>query len=342
MLDPGSNPTENAVFLTVLVSVIHALDAHSDLLRSATASLGNDHRLGANEAPPAIISIFLGEQLQKVIDRLMNGTKASKEKDSYLRIGVDALPTLRRDATDRNRTSPFAFTGNKFEFRAPGSSQSCAEVNTILNTIVAEAMDLLSDELERLPADKFNEGLQALLKKEIAAHSRIIFNGDGYNKEWLEEARRRGLPNLPTSLEAITPLKDKKNQTLMEKYHVLSKTEMDSRYLVFKEDYERRLDIEGKVALEIAKNMIRPVAVKELVGLGDGSSSKSVKALRCELAADVDSLSAHIAVLEKALASGKEIIPAMAELRKDVDTLETIVDDKEWPLPKYREMLFIS
>ena len=342
LLDPGSNPTENAVFLTVLVSVIHALDAHSDLLRSATASLGNDHRLGANEAPPAIISIFLGEQLQKVIDRLMNGTKASKEKDSYLRIGVDALPTLRRDATDRNRTSPFAFTGNKFEFRAPGSSQSCAEVNTILNTIVAEAMDLLSDELEKLPADKFNEGLQALLKKEIAAHSRIIFNGDGYNKEWLEEARRRGLPNLPASLEAITPLKDKKNQALMEKYHVLSKTEMDSRYLVFKEDYERRLDIEGKVALEIAKSMIRPVVVKELVALCDGSSSKSVKALRSELAADVDSLSAHIAVLEKALASGKEIIPAMAELRKDVDTLETIVDDKEWPLPKYREMLFIS
>ena len=342
LLDPGSNPQENAVFLTVLTSIIHALDSHSDLLRAATAGLGNDHRLGANEAPPAIISTFLGEQLEAVIEQLVNGAAAAKSKKAAtLRIGVDALPTLKRDATDRNRTSPFAFTGNKFEFRAPGSSQSCAEVNMVLNTIVAEAMDQLSDQLEKLPAAKFNTGLQEILKKEISAHRRVIFNGDGYTKEWLKEAARRGLPNLPSTLEAIQPLKAKENQTLLEKYGVLSKVEMDSRYEVFREEYERRLDIEGKIALEIAKSIIRPVAVKELVSLGDAKVCASVESFRKEFAADVDALSKDIAVLEKALAKGQGIIPAMDALRKDVDALETIVDDKVWPMPKYREMLFI-
>ncbi len=342
LLDPGSNPQENAVFLTVLTSIIHALDSHSDLLRAATAGLGNDHRLGANEAPPAIISTFLGEQLEAVIDQLVDGASAAKSKKAAtLRIGVDALPTLKRDATDRNRTSPFAFTGNKFEFRAPGSSQSCAEVNMVLNTIVAEAMDLLSDQLEKLPAAKFNTGLQEILKKEISAHRRVIFNGDGYTKEWLKEAARRGLPNLPSTLEAIQPLKAKENQTLLEKYGVLSKVEMDSRYQVFREEYERRLDIEGKIALEIAKSIIRPVAVKELVALGDAKVCASVESFRKEFAADVDALSKDIAALEKALAKAQGIIPAMDALRKDVDALETIVDDKVWPMPKYREMLFI-
>ncbi|MGN0867381.1 MAG: glutamine synthetase III [Oligosphaeraceae bacterium] len=342
LLDPGSNPQENAVFLTVLTSIIHALDSHSDLLRAATAGLGNDHRLGANEAPPAIISTFLGEQLEAVIDQLVNGAAAAKSKKAAtLRIGVDALPTLKRDATDRNRTSPFAFTGNKFEFRAPGSSQSCAEVNMVLNTIVAEAMDLLSDQLEKLPAAKFNAGLQEILKKEISAHRRVIFNGDGYTKEWLKEAARRGLPNLPSTQEAILPLKDKKNQALLEKYDVLSKVELDSRYEVFREEYERRLDIEGKIALEIAKSIIRPVAVKELLALGDAKVCASVDALRKEMAKDVDALSKDIAALEKALDKAQGIIPAMDALRKDVDALETIVDDKVWPMPKYREMLFI-
>ena len=342
LLDPGSNPQENAVFLTVLTSIIHALDTHSDLLRAATAGLGNDHRLGANEAPPAIISTFLGEQLEAVIDQLVDGSPAAKSKKAAtLRIGVDALPTLKRDATDRNRTSPFAFTGNKFEFRAPGSSQSCAEVNMVLNTIVAEAMDLLSDQLEKLPEAKFNAGLQEILKKEISAHRRVIFNGDGYTKEWLKEAARRGLPNLPSTMEAIQPLKDKKNQALLEKYGVLSKVEMDSRYQVFHEEYERRLDIEGKIALEIAKSIIRPVVVKELVALGDGKGCAALESLRKEIAGDADALSKSIAALEKALDKGQGIIPAMDALRKDVDALETVVDDKVWPMPKYREMLFI-
>ena len=260
LLDPGSNPAENAVFLTVLTAVIHALDSHSDILRTATSGLGNDHRLGANEAPPAIISMFVGEQLEGVINQIVSGTAASKSKASSLRIGIDALPPLNRDATDRNRTSPFAFTGNKFEFRAPGSSQSCAEANMILNTIVAEAMDAISDQMEKFSAKTFNADLQALLKKEISAHQRVIFNGDGYKPEWIKEATKRGLPNLPSTPEAIKPLLDKENQKLFEKYGVLTKAELESRYEVFREDYERRLEIEARIALEIAKNMIRPEA----------------------------------------------------------------------------------
>ncbi len=341
LLDPGSNPAENAVFLTVLTAVIHALDTHSDILRTATSGLGNDHRLGANEAPPAIISMFVGEQLEGVIDQIVSGTAASKSKASSLRIGIDALPPLNRDATDRNRTSPFAFTGNKFEFRAPGSSQSCAEANMILNTIVAEAMDAISDQMEKFSAKTFNADLQALLKKEISAHQRVIFNGDGYKAEWVKEATRRGLPNLPSTPEAIKPLLAKENQKLFEKYGVLTKAELESRYEVFREDYERRLEIEARIALEIAKSMIRPVVIKEYLKLQDAKECAAVASVKAEMGAALDEMSACIDALQKAIASGKGIIPAMTALRQKTDALEAITDDSVWPLPKYREMLFI-
>mgnify|MGYP004631155151 FL=1 len=341
LFDPGTNPEENAIFMTMLTAVIHALDVHSDLLRSATAGIGNDHRLGANEAPPAIISTFLGEQLEEVINQLVNGTSNKSRKASTLRIGVDALPTLKRDATDRNRTSPFAFTGNKFEFRAPGSSQSCAEVNMVLNTIVAEALDGISDTLEKLDAAGFNAGLQELLKKEISAHRRVIFNGDGYTKEWPKEAEKRGLPNLADTPAAIKPLRDKDNKKLFEKYGVLSEAEMESRYMVFLEDYERRLDIEGRIALEIAKSMIRPVAMKEYLKLDAPKECPSIGEARKEMGEAIETMSRQIKALEKALGKEDGIIPAMTALRASVDKLESIIDDDLWPLPKYREMLFI-
>lgn len=341
LFDPGTNPEENAIFMTMLTAVIHALDVHSDLLRSATAGIGNDHRLGANEAPPAIISTFLGEQLEEVINQLVNGTSNKSRKASTLRIGVDALPTLKRDATDRNRTSPFAFTGNKFEFRAPGSSQSCAEVNMVLNTIVAEALDGISDTLEKLDAAGFNAGLQELLKKEISAHRRVIFNGDGYTKEWPKEAEKRGLPNLADTPAAIKPLRDKGNKKLFEKYGVLSEAEMESRYMVFLEDYERRLDIEGRIALEIAKSMIRPVAMKEYLKLDAPKECPSIGEARKEMGEAIETMSRQIKALEKALGKEDGIIPAMTALRAAVDKLESIIDDDLWPLPKYREMLFI-
>ena len=341
LLDPGSNPAENAIFLTVLTAVIHALDAHSDILRTATSGLGNDHRLGANEAPPAIISMFVGEQLEGVIDQIVSGTAASKSKASSLRIGIDALPPLNRDATDRNRTSPFAFTGNKFEFRAPGSSQSCAEANMILNTIVAEALDGISDQMEKFSEKTFNADLQALLKKEIAAHQRVIFNGDGYKAEWVKEATKRGLPNLATTPEAIKPLLVKENQKLFEKYGVLTKAELESRYEVFREDYDRRLEIEARIALEIAKSMIRPTVIKEYLSMQDAKGCATIDAVRKEMGDELNELTVAIESLEKALAEGKGIIQAMAFLRHKVDALEAIIDDSVWPLPKYREMLFI-
>jgi len=341
LLDPGSNPAENAVFLTVLTAVIHALDLHSDLLRTATSGIGNDHRLGANEAPPAIISMFVGEQLEEVIGQLISGTSSKARRSSSLRIGIDALPPLNRDATDRNRTSPFAFTGNKFEFRAPGSSQSCAEANTILNTIVAEALDSLSDQIEKFKAKDFNSELQALLKREITAHQRVIFNGDGYTQGWIKEATKRGLPNLPTTPEAIKPLLVAANQKLFERYKVLSKTELESRYEVFREDYGRRLEIEGKVALEMAKSIIRPVVIKELIAMGSDKSCAAVASVRSDLEKGLAAMNAAIASLQQALGGKGKITEAIDKLRASADALEGLIDDSVWPLPKYREMLFI-
>ena len=350
LLDPGTDPHQNAVFLTTLCAIIKAVDEHCDMLRSGTASAGNDHRLGANEAPPAIISIFLGDQLTDIIEQLEKGGAKTSRVSTTLRIGADTLPPLPRDTTDRNRTSPFAFTGNKFEFRAPGSSQSCAGVNVVLNTIVAESLNQIADRLEKLSKKEFNDGLQKILQEIIKKHKRIIFNGDNYSDAWKKEAGKRGLPNLRTTMEALQPLRDKKNIELFVRHGVFSKTEMESRYEVFLEEYHRKIQIEGRIALEMARSMILPVALDEFNRLGsaqavaakNGTGNVGIKTTLKKIGKEVDRLVASCDELEQALGGEHEaILAAMGLLRAAVDTLENLIDDRRWPLPKYREMLFI-
>ncbi|MBR7128161.1 MAG: glutamine synthetase III, partial [Lentisphaeria bacterium] len=353
LLDPGDNPHENAIFLTVLSAVIMAVDKHSDLLRSVTASAGNDHRLGAAEAPPAIISIFLGDQLTDVIHQLEKGGVLSSRASSKMKIGVDTLAPLPKDATDRNRTSPFAFTGNKFEFRAPGSSQSCAGVCMTLNTIVAEAMDSISDELEKFSKESFNEELQKLLQKIIKSHKKIIFNGNNYSDDWRKEAERRGLLNLKTTTEALKVLLSEENAKLFDKYQVLSRTELRSRYDVFLEEYQRKIIIEGKTALEMVSNIILPVVRDEIKKSVDTIvemkklslvSPTGIFAERIEkMAKNFDLMLEEMQALDNALKEENyaDIVNRMQALRELVDLLEENVDDRKWPLPKYREMLFI-
>ena len=353
LLRPGSDPHRNAIFLTALCAVIRAVDLHADMLRTSTAGIGNDHRLGASEAPPAIISIFLGDQLTEVIEQIEAGSvTGSRCKAGAMRIGADMLPPLPRDATDRNRTSPFAFTGNKFEFRAPGASQNCSGAMMILNTIVAESIDYIADELEKCTDRDFNTNLQQILQKIIRQHKRVIFNGDNYSSEWVAEAERRGLPNLKTSIEAIAPLKNPANHQLFAKYGVLSATEMLSRYEVSLAEYRRKVRIEGGVGLEIAKNMIYCAAADEyakrcaaLERAGNSKVAAGVNGIRAnveKLGAAIDELVTVTGELETAVAgSWEDILPALEKLRKAVDTLEYLVDDRHWPLPKYREMLFV-
>lgn len=352
LLDPGNDPHQNAIFLTVLSAIIKAIDIHGDLLRTSVTGAGNDHRLGANEAPPAIISIYLGDQLNDIIEQLEKGTPKSCRQSDFMRVGVDTLPSLPKDATDRNRTSPFAFTGNKFEFRAPGSSCSCAGPNMILNTIVAEAFDSLADELEKLNKDNFQSGLQALLQKTISEHKRIIFNGDNYSDEWKEEAKRRGLPNAPTTMEALGALNSGKSVELFEKYHVFTKRELDSRYDVFMEEFHRRIRIEGSLSLEMARSMVIPAATLEygklVTSLNQAASQglkggiTSLKNLAENLGSRLDEIEIRCQTLETSLSGlHEEIINAMTDLRETVDAIELLVSDDTWPLPKYREMLFI-
>jgi len=352
LLSPGDNPRDNAIFLTFLSAVIRAIDLHSDLLRSSTAGAGNDHRLGANEAPPAVISVFLGDDLSAVMKEIETGRAGKKTGRTAMRIGVDTMPPIPKDVTDRNRTSPFAFTGNKFEFRAPGSSQNCAASQAVLNTIVAESIDAICDKLEAAGGD-FNVELQKLLKRLIAKHKRILFSGDGYADEWREEARRRGLPDLRSTLEAIEPLSSPANCAMFVKYGVFSKGELKSRHEIAADGYRSRIMIEGKVALEMARAMIRPVVADEFSRLATaiGQASKDglkvgiagLKALSLKLGAGLDDLHVKCEKLEKAIAKGKvpDVIASMTEVRRTVDRLEHLVDDSKWPLPKYREMLFI-
>jgi len=352
LLNPGNDPHQNAIFLTVLTGIIAAIDSHSDLLRATVVGAGNDHRLGANEAPPAIISMYLGDQLADVIEQLEKGVPTSSRHSGAMRIGADTLPPLPRDATDRNRTSPFAFTGNKFEFRAPGSSQSCSGPNTILNTIVAEAFDQISEVLEKLSAADFNAGLQKLLQKTIKAHKRIIYNGNGYTEAWVEEAAKRGLPNAKTTMEALRCLTVPANIALLEKYGVYSKRELESRYEVFLEEFHRRIRIEGEITLEIASSMIAPavaceygkaagaLAAAKEAGLTVGLAAVQKNA--AALGAGLDELYAKTDALKTALCGcHEEIVSAMLDLRTTVDCLEKLVADESWPLPKYREMLFV-
>jgi glutamine synthetase len=352
LLDPGDTPHQNAIFLTVLASIIMAIDKHSDVLRMSVIGAGNDHRLGANEAPPAIISIYLGDQLAGIIEQLEKGAPSSSKSHGPMRIGVDTLPALPKDATDRNRTSPFAFTGNKFEFRAPGSGQPCSAPMTVLNTIVASAMDDISEKLEKLKKDDFNSGLQKILSDIIRSHKRIIFNGDNYTADWKIEAAKRALPNDKSTMEALKALTAKKNIEMFEKYNVYSKREMESRYEVFTEEYHKKIRIEGEIALDIARSMILPAVLKEYNeavsafslansnGIAEGTAA--LKKNVATLGNSLDELNQKIENMAKAVKGlHEEILCAMDDLRITVDRLEGIIRDEFWPLPKYREMLFI-
>ncbi len=352
LLNPGNNPEQNAIFLTVLCSIIQAIDQHSDMLRAAVTGAGNDHRLGANEAPPAIISIYVGDQLNEVIEKLEKGTASTGRKAGTMRIGVDTLPPLPRDATDRNRTSPFAFTGNKFEFRAPGSSQCCAGPMMILNTIVADAIDDIAGKLEALSEADFNNGLQQLLKNIIKTHKRVIFNGDNYTAEWREEAARRGLPNAANTVEALKAFSTPENVAMFARHGVFTDKEMESRREVFLEEYHRRIRIEGQVALEMARSMILPAVIddfndtlKALNGASAakiGAGSAGLRQSAGLLGAGLDELVKKSDALAIALAGcHEEILTALTDMREVVDRLERLVSDYRWPLPKYREMLFI-
>lgn len=352
LLDPGSNPQDNAIFLATLASVIRAVDLHADMLRSSTAIAGNEHRLGANEAPPSIISIFLGQELTQVIERIGSGKSTQAETgEAQLRIGVDTLPPLPRDSSDRNRTSSFAFTGNKFEFRMPGSSQNCASICMILNTIVAESMQSIADVIAKLPKERFNEGLQKVIQGVIRDHGRVIFNGDGYSEAWAQEAARRGLPNLRSTPEALAPMLEKKNLDFFDRMGVLKPAEMQSRYDVFMEAFERKITIEGKVALELARSMIEPAVTAEFGVLtkalanakaaGVAAGTSAIRGVAETLGNGLDALHDRCEALEAALKrKPADVMKAMGDLRAVVDRLELDVDDARWPLPKYSAMLF--
>ena len=351
LLNPGVDPAENAIFLTVLSAIIMAVDRHADLLRATGAGAGNDHRLGAAEAPPAIISIYLGDQLTAVLDQLCDGKGGASRKTAAMRIGVDTLPPLPRDTTDRNRTSPFAFTGNKFEFRAPGSSQSCAGPCTMLNVIVADAFNEIAAKLENLSGD-FNKGLQKILREIVREHRRVIFSGDGYGDAWVAEAKKRGLPNARTTTEALQCLAKKENAELCAKYGVYTARELSSRFEVFSEEYRTKVGIEGGIALEIASSMVVPAvtaeygaAVEALARAEKAKVKNGCKALRTRaerIGTLLDDLQRNADSLRDALGGEPTaIIGRMAALRETVDTVEGLVADERWPLPKYREMLFL-
>ncbi len=353
LLEPGADPQENAIFLTFLCAVVQAVDRHAELLRAAVAGAGNDHRLGANEAPPAIISIFLGDQLTEILEQIEKGGRKQGRGADTMHIGVDSLPELPRDATDRNRTSPFAFTGNKFEFRAVGSNQSCAGPNVVLNTIVAESLDDLATALEKLPRKEFNAGLQKLLQGIVRKHKRVIFNGDNYSEDWLKEAERRGLPHLRNTPEALDQLLSDKAEKVFSSYGVLSRTELHSRYEVYHEQYVKTILIEGRLSLDMAKTIILPAALRQQTLLADSLAQRQqlkinlgnalLKRRLEKLCVLVNDLCAAADAIEGAIDAGKtaEIIRHQGQLRVAADRIELEVDDQFWPLPKYGEMLFL-
>ncbi len=368
LLSPGSSPHENAQFLTFVAAVIRAVDKYAGLLRVAVASAGNDHRLGANEAPPAIISIFLGDQLNDIIEQLEKGSPSSSKQGGFMELGTSVLPKLPRDAGDRNRTSPFAFTGNKFEFRAVSSGQSIAGPNTALNTIVAESLDFISGKLEAdVKAGKdFNKSLQAVLSEIIKNHKRVVFNGDGYSEAWHAEAEKRGLPNYKSTTDSVPSLISKEAVELFGKYKVLSERELHSRYEIYLENYKKTVNIEAQLTVTIAKTMIIPAAIRyqgevahslaaaKAAGINIGNLgeqemmlsdlSKTINDLQKKVTALGQAMDHHVPgdALAHAKHSKEDILPAMLAVRVLGDKLETIVADDLWPLPTYREMLFIK
>ncbi|MBF0532378.1 MAG: glutamine synthetase III [Candidatus Omnitrophica bacterium] len=353
-LSPGDNPHENAKFLVMLAAVIKAVDTHADILRAAVASAQNDHRLGSHEAPPAIISIFLGDQLTDIIEQVEKGGAKTSKKGGVLEIGVDALPKLPRDATDRNRTSPFAFTGAKFEFRAVGSSMSLGGPNIVLNTIVAESLDEICSRLEADRAVKkdFNESVQKILQDIVKKHKRVIFNGDNYTEDWVKEAKKRGLPNMTSTPEALEALNTKKAADLFEKYGVLTRKELKSRYDVYKDTYKTVINYEAALCADMAKTLILPTALEyqaelaETIKAVEGVNKTKSKAARL-LLKQISDLSetafADVAKLEAALAKSDtaKCKAGMETVRESIDALEGLVPSEIWPLPSYAEMLFM-
>ena len=361
LLEPGKTPHENIQFLLVLTCILKAVDTHADLLRESAADPGNDHRLGANEAPPAIISVFLGEQLEDVLEQLISTGEATHSlKGGKLQTGVDTLPDLAKDATDRNRTSPFAFTGNKFEFRMVGSRDSIAGPNVVLNTIVAEAFSEACDVLEK--ADNFDEAVHDLIKKYATEHQRVVFDGNGYSDAWVEEAERRGLPNIRSMVEAIPALTTDKAINMFEKFKVFTKAELESRAEIKFESYAKAINIEARTMIDMASKQIIPAIIKytkeladTVVAVKEAGADASVQA---ELLTEVSGLLAEskkalealkvVADQAAAMEEGEDqarfyhfdVVPAMEALRAPVDKLEMIVDKEAWPMPSYGDLIF--
>jgi glutamine synthetase len=356
LLEPGDTPHENLQFLFFCAAVIQAVNKHQGLLRASIASPGQDHRLGANEAPPAIISIFLGAELEKVFGAIERGEAGESTPESFLGLGTPVLPPLPMHGGDRNRTSPFAFTGNKFEFRALGSSMSLSLPNTVLNTIVAEAIDYLSEELENAlnGGTKLEDALRPILQRSYAANKQVVFGGDNYSEEWHAEAERRGLLNLRATPDALPYLVDDQTVTLFENYAVLSERELHSRYEVFLEQYVTKLNIESEVASSIARTMILPAAARHLAQLLAAQLPELASETEEPLGTLIDAIKAlETANLDESHPAGEEImvearymhdtvVPAMGAVREAADKLEKIVADDLWPLPKYSEILFIK
>ena len=362
LLDPGDTPMENLQFLVFLAAVIKAVDEYADLLRTSVATPGNDHRLGANEAPPAIISIFVGEELEAVIDAIASDSPYAGPVKMKMDLGVDVLPKFSKDTTDRNRTSPFAFTGNKFEFRMPGSAENLSDANTILNTAVAKELKGYADELEG--AEDFTSAAIALVKRTIRDHRRVIFNGNGYTAEWEEEAARRGLPNKKNTPAALPALIDPKNIQLMEDFGVLTKIEMESRYEVEMEHYSKIINIEALTMLEMARKQLLPAINAYMSEVANTAASKlavsEVISVRSEtktltrLSTDADAMSDAIDALQaavdtaeamtdesaKAVSFHDDVLPKMDALRAAADDAETICGEDYWPLPSYSKMLY--
>jgi glutamine synthetase len=367
LLEPGHTPHDNLKFMVFLTAIIRAVDIHQDLVRASVATAGNDHRLGANEAPPAIVSIFVGSQLEDVLNALIENRAPKAAGGREMRLGVSTLPPLPRDSSDRNRTSPFAFTGNKFEFRAVGASQSIAYPNIVLNTIVAESIDFFATEIEkRGGAGDRRDVIEALVRETLAKHKRILFSGDNYSAEWVQEAERRGLLNLRDTPAALSTFASPTNTSLFDRYKVFSPRECESRATVLNQMYAHRVSVEALSMKDIASTMIVPAAmacqkrvadsIHAVLAVNPQADLKSQKELLTQITDAINKLRASTAEIPVARHKAEEtkgndnaiarafkehLVPVMVRVREQADALEQLVDDDLWPLPKYREILFL-
>ncbi len=360
LLDPGNTPHENLQFLIFLSALIKAIDKHQDILRASCATSGNDHRLGANEAPPAIISIFLGDELTEILEKISNDERYQKKDKVFMKLGVDTLPHISKDNTDRNRTSPFAFTGNKFEFRMVGSSMSIADPNFILNTIVAESLDEFATRLEK--ASDISKETTEIIKETIKNHGRIIFNGNNYSEEWVKEAEKRGLLNIKNAVDAHKCMITKKTEDLFTKYEVLSKEELYSRFEIYMEQYAKQIAIESKTAIKMVKRQYLPATIKYIGILSEtilkakqnNVDTDSMMTMLKDIISSFESATKKVNELEKELNNANniseslekaeyfrdKIFPKISDLRKDIDLLETLIPSDIWPTPTYSDMLY--